>query len=574
MVEEALRLRILQEACSAGLMVWLTSTDLADEDRRSAVACLARMHADGSLDVLSHLGRPEGVEEWQLDDGTWCTVYREVLPLLSAEARQVVDAVEVLATGLWEPALREAFIDWCSRDLSRVKDVLALGDGADVPEIAIAAAVIAGARFDPGTFVPVALGFIDGGRRSRMPSTRAIAAMGVTDEALTRRALAALREMLRDGETPMSERVGALAATLEVAVRCCGYADAQAAEIVREAVSSGWQEIRQECGMALVRFGRQIGSDLLAVLLDGLGSLAQPDDGRRAFADGALYHLMSGGLADAALLALESLLCRWNEDEPLSAFQSTAHLIAHDRVLLARIVCRWLLTGKPVLCAAARGLVMQSGDQRLTFDFDPGNRRWAAGRTEYVARKAVGWLLPHATAPASFLVCLLAGATDEAADVLARLLIAPLLVSYPVAARACLEGSLDRLAGLARSRIESVLAEHSTYLSNIERVGYVPELQPSERQRWIERRRQSEIFLRASREAEAMSPLLGMIAKRLVLHGIATVSYVDDHGGEARRLESRMGTISHTADNLMGWVYDPCGLDYALRVFRAERPPE
>jgi hypothetical protein len=217
---------------------------------------------------------------------------------------------------------------------------------------------------------------------------------------------------------------------------------------------------------------------------------------------------------------------------------------------------------------------MQSGDQRLTFDFDPGNRRWAAGRTEYVARKAVGWLLPHATAPASFLVCLLAGATDEAADVLARLLIAPLLVSYPVAARACLEGSLDRLAGLARSRIESVLAEHSTYLSNIERVGYVPELQPSERQRWIERRRQSEIFLRASREAEAMSPLLGMIAKRLVLHGIATVSYVDDHGGEARRLESRMGTISHTADNLMGWVYDPCGLDYALRVFRAERPPE
>ena len=77
--------------------------------------------------------------------------------------------------GLWEPALRDAFVEWCSRDLTRVMDVLTLGDGADVPELAIAAALIAGTRSDPGAFVPVAVGFVGGGRRSRMPGTRAIA---------------------------------------------------------------------------------------------------------------------------------------------------------------------------------------------------------------------------------------------------------------------------------------------------------------------------------------------------------------------------------------------------------------
>ena len=475
--------------------------------------------------------------------------------------------------GLWEPALRDAFVEWCSRDLTRVMDVLTLGDGADVPELAIAAALIAGTRSDPGAFVPVAVGFVGGGRRSRMPGTRAIAMMGVTDEALTRQALDALGEVVRDDGTPMGERVGALAAALEVSVRCGGYADAQTAAVARGAVSSGQQEFMRECGLALMRFGRQLGNDLLVVLLEGLGSLVRPDDGTRTVADGALYGLISGDLADAAVPAFEALLCRWADDEPLSAFPSTAHLIAHDQVVLARVVCRWLLTGERVLCAAARGLVMRNGDQRLAFDFDPDNGRWAAGMTEYVARKAVGWLVPHATAPASFLACLMSGATDAEADVLAQLLVDTVLVSYPLAARACLEEFLDRPTSPARSRIKRVLDEHSAYVSAIEKVGYVPELQPSERQRWIERRRQSDMFLRASREAEAKSPLFGIVAKQLVLHGVATISYVDDRGGETRRLESRMGTISHNTDNFMGWVYDPCGLDYALRIYRAERLP-
>ena len=573
MVDEALRGRILEQTRGAGLMVWLTSEDLADKDRRSAVTCLAGMQAERSLNVLEHLGRPQGVADWQLDYGAWCAVYRELLPLLDAETRRVVDAVEALATGLWEPALWGAFMEWCSRDLARVSDVLALGDGADVPEPAIAAALVAGTRSDSDAFVPVAIGLVGGGRRSRVPGTRAIAAMGVTDEALTRQALGALGEVVRDAGAPVDERTGALCVAVELAVRCGGYADMQATAITREAVSSGQQEFMRECGLALMRFGRRLGTDLLAVLLEGLGNLAQPDDGIRSNADGALYGLVSAGLTEVALPALESLLRRWADDEPLSAFKSTAYLIAHDRALLARVACRWFLTGENVLCAAARHLVMRNGDQRLVFDFDPGNGKWPAGLTVYAARKAIGWLITHATAPTSFLVCLLPGATEAEADVLARLLIHPLLVSYPLAARACLEEAVGRLTGPARSRVESVLAEHSAYLSDIEKVSYIPELQPSERQRWIEHRRQSEMFQRAGRDAETESVLFGMVQKRLVLHGVSTISYVDDPDGTTRRLESHMGTFSHTADNMMGWVYDPCGLDHALRLFRAERPP-
>ncbi len=181
--------------------------------------------------------------------------------------------------------------------------------------------------------------------------------------------------------------------------------------------------------------------------------------------------------------------------------------------------------------------------------------------------------MPHATAPTSFLLCLLPGASKADAEELAGLLTDPILVSYPVAARDYLEGALSRLSGPARNRVERVLAEHSAYLLAIEAVGYIPELQPSGRQRWLEHRRQDEAFQRAGREAEAASDLISLFGKQLLLHGVSTISYVDDSGGGTRRLENRLGTITHTADNAMGWIYDPCGLDYMLRVFRTVRPP-
>jgi hypothetical protein len=56
-----------------------------------------------------------------------------------------------------------------------------------------------------------------------------------------------------------------------------------------------------------------------------------------------------------------------------------------------------------------------------------------------------------------------------------------------------------------------------------------------------------------------------------VLYGVRTICYVPEQGGGTRRIESRLTTYSHTADNPMGWVYDPCDLDFTLRVFRAER---
>ena len=65
-----------------------------------------------------------------------------------------------------------------------------------------------------------------------------------------------------------------------------------------------------------------------------------------------------------------------------------------------------------------------------------------------------------------------------------------------------------------------------------------------------------------------------LVARQTMLYGTRAINYVDDPGGGTRRLDNRLKTLSYTTDNAMGWVYDPFGLDYMLRVFRAERNPE
>jgi hypothetical protein len=232
------------------------------------------------------------------------------------------------------------------------------------------------------------------------------------------------------------------------------------------------------------------------------------------------------------------------------------------------------MTGDRALCAAARHLLTSRGDQKLKFDFDPGNRDWPDGRTLYLARKAIGWLMPHGTAPASFLICLLRAASDDAAKELGKLLFDPLLVNYPLATRAYLEEVCQSLPAEAKVCVEAVLARDVLHKQAIEDVGFVPELQPTERHRWIEAKRRAEEWAKAGREAEGKSVLAHLATRQTLLYGTRAINYVDDPGGGTQRLDNRLKTFSYTADNAMGWVYDPFGLDYMLRVFRAEQNPE
>jgi hypothetical protein len=572
-MDEEFAKQLLSTASQGQLMVWVTAQQRPEEERRRSIECLAQLHRMRRIDVFEHLHRPPGEDEWRLDYGSWCRAYREIVPLLDDDADRVVSAVVGLATGLWEPTFHDAFLDWCMRDNKRIDAVLELESRPEIPDFCFTAALIAGLRTDLASYLDVAVAYAQGNRRSRTPGIRAIGVMPVQDDAAVQSAVSALGGVLDDDHAAVRDRAGALTAALEVAQRCAGSLDGPVCSMVARATASGRAELLHACCHVLVRFAGQLQDSLLQPLLGALRGLDIDAPETRPIAESTLYSLLAHGRKEEALACLETLLRKSKMQDPLTAFASTTHHLT-SASLLPVVICRWLLTGDTALCAAARHLLSSAANQKLVFDFDPGNREWPAIRTLYLARKAIGWLMPHATAPASFVVCLLRGACDDAVKELGELLIDPLLVNYPIATRAYLDAVCPILPAAAKACVEGVLARDDLYKQAIADVGFVPELQPTERRRWIENERQAEEWAKARSKAEGKSVLAQLVTRQTMLYGARAIDYVDDPGGGTRRLDNRLKTISYTADNAMGWIYDPFGLDYTLRVFRAERQPE
>ncbi|MCF3947346.1 hypothetical protein [Acidiphilium iwatense] len=580
-MDEELAARLLAAVSQGRLMQWLADPELPQEEWDRAIKGLAELHGSRRINVFEHIRQPSGQDGWRIDFGQWSRIYQVLIPLLDDEIGRVVPAIAALSKGSLGPFAQEAFLGWCMRDRRRIDGILALEPIPETPDFSLIAAVVAGVRTDSAAYLDIAIAYVQGAYRMRTPGIQAIASVPVESEDAVKRAVSALKNVLGDGSVPIRDRVHALNIALELAKRCGEYLDEIVGSMTETAAVSGQPELLTACCNFITLAGNNVRSALLPHLLKALQSLDIEESGACSAADTALYSLLTHGRQDEALASLETLLQMSNVEDSLELLGSTAHYLSQgaanskdDGKLLQTVICKWLLTGNERLCAGARSLLNLTGNQRFVFDFDPGNLNWSAKRTLYLARKAIGWLMPHGTAPASFLVCLLHHSNADAGRELGELLFDPLLINYPLATREYLEAVQPSLPDAAKSQMGTVLARETSYREGINEVGFVPELQPTERQRWIEHEKQAEAFAEGRKWAEGKSALRQLFKRQTLLFGTRAISYVSDFKGGTRRLDNTLGTMHYETDNLMGWAYDPFGLDYILRVFRREPRPE
>jgi len=562
---------LLASAYAGDLMTRLTAPEHAGAEHDLDIASLSEMHRQGRLDVFEHLGRPPGVDEWRLDFGAWSKTYVKLVPVLDGDAERVVAVIDRLETPLWAPAVQDAFIEWCARDRRRIDGVLALEDRPAVKDWFFTAAMISAMRVAPADYMPVAVEYAEGRRRARIAGIRGIAMMSTEDNALTREGVAVLIRVVDAGTAPDGDLTGAFRGALEVASRSEAVDDL-VKDMVTKAITAGQAELLSICCHALATFRGEVRGGLIASLLDALAAIDIDDVNTCRAADSAVHSLLRRGKTEAALDSLDGLLRKSRAERPLDSLRLTvSHLTHSEPGLLPAVICRWLDTGESELCSAACDLLFATGNLKFIFDFDPGNGSWTPGRTIFVARKAVGWLMPHATGPASFLVCLLRNACPQAAAEIARLLFDPLLVNYPLSTREYLDGICPVLPELAKAKVKDVLGTHDRYRQAIDAAADIAEMQTSERHRWIEARRQYEAQLMARREADRKSVVRQIASTKTILYGTRTICYVPDLRGGSNRHESPMRTFSVVTDNPMGWVYDPFELEFMRWKFRVQR---
>ena len=189
-----------------------------------------------------------------------------------------------------------------------------------------------------------------------------------------------------------------------------------------------------------------------------------------------------------------------------------------------------------------------------------------------LAHKAIGYLFFKPVTASSIIVSLLRVAKDDAAmKDLEELLLDPILMNYPGSVPDFLECQVSKEPENVSAFIKSVMARFDKYMENIRGIGEIPELLPALKQREAYTRNFNRQMSASYKQAMKGSIVEMIPTKSVILYGRSSINYVQQGTSGPSRMEIPMQAHSVEMEFPRRHNLDPFGLEYMLRLFRAER---
>jgi hypothetical protein len=566
----------LIEAHRGGTLLKAIENNLSPDDakRRTLVQELADLHNEGSINIVAEFGT---LKNSPPNPGFFMTrgIFEKALTLINAP----VDATMKTVIQLWREAGQDmaagtvlnGYIEFCLADPSRPLEALKEIEAApDELACLLPATIVAGSRQDNPYFVAAAVRLCQ-----------------AENLELRRQAVFSIGRIQRRDGPPVSE--SALGA-LEQSV-----ANETDGPILANAIKSAFAVIardksQENRGIALIDralsnnddyalhgasevFGfstDEIPVSLIDILLSRLARVKPASKGTLENIDCGLASLLKKD-AHKALSFLEEVLIV-NEDElTIEAFDDAARQILQQKPLLSKVVTRWFL--KPPLARSVQIILdKHHGDDPL-LEIDPDELKPSeALHSIFVARKAIGYLfLRRPLTATNILISLMRNTSDDGVlRELAELLFDPMLLNFPGKVRDCVEARAVSESERVKDLLVESLKRIDDYLETVRSVETLPALHPSQSQRETYHRHYSRMMADSFKAAQAQSVFLNLIAKKVLLYGTKSIGYVYTEKGQSQRMEMPLKSHSFQMEFPRMEIIDSYGLDYMLRVFRAE----
>ncbi len=532
---------------------------------KTAMLC-AKLHNAGKIDLfrLAEDGSLLVLDDWRFFTAT--NFLDSVLPELDESTERVMTFVDKLVTRGGNDGAANlpnaAFREWCKRAPHR---------SAVVVEAAIEGAPLANkflifaleASMDVTTAKRIAL------TESGETAHAAIAALGripVSDEVSGAERLATLSELLnRDPDDRM--RAAVLHAATNMLTQSKQRGVDALLNVVARAANGGEEITSHHAAQVLWLASDHLDNATVAALLASLRHLKPENTATLEFLDYGLASLVKNGFVEAAIEHVTGLLSE-TDCLGLESFDDFMRAIGASEDTLGEVAIRWLQIGSAVLCDGLAHF-LQHGNPRGRSLMIPAAAIPRHVRMQgYVCRKALGWFFFLPTTAASVLVAVLREAEGEAISEIQSLLFDPLLINYG--------GVVDYLGNIpsgdpVHERIKAALALHEDYLKGIRSVDTIQEMRPSEHGQQIHRRRISEEMRRAHKSARKESVFLNLVRHSVLLYGRGAVSFVQGSNGMLRAVEMDLESHGFSMEYPRIASLDPIGLDYKLRLYRAEK---
>ena len=234
---------------------------------------------------------------------------------------------------------------------------------------------------------------------------------------------------------------------------------------------------------------------------------------------------------------------------------------------------RWFLRGDRILCEGILAVVNKSHDHSMLLKIDLSELVSIDQlHIVFLARKAIGYLFFKPVTAASVIISLMHNTNeDETLHQLGTLFFDPLLLNFPGKVKDYLMQKAESESGKTKTTIETALKTFDEYLDDLKSTGVIPELHPTQTQRDAHRRHFTRLMSESFKEAEKKSVLLSLVSKSVLLYGRKSINYVYGPDGKSNRMEIPLH--SHYTEMEIPRLenIDHFGLDYMIRIFRAEQ---
>ena len=570
---------------------------------------LANAHNEGHFNLLdtlsaSGLATFSGFKGYQ-----GRRIYSLAIERLDTSAATLLPALRILAAQAdGEPhEVTETFRMWCSASPNRPRELIGLVDSGELDVLdfySLHIAIRSGLKADLPYFSERAYALIESGTDvEKAQVILALSSPPFSDDAQWRRAFDVLGESaLTESE---DEVRSALTRTLlSFTESIPQHFAAELEELTSQASHPTTSKVAHHLAYALAFSFKDIAPSLRAMLLALLGA-TQLEVQTQKLVDLGLANLVKAGGADEARAFITNLLLQPGSDLRFGLFDSTIrNLVDGPAQDFETWIVDWLRTAPTSLCREMNEGFFRNKEE-YTFRMEFTLFSFTESEYALIARRATAVFFMNPAIAASFLVNLArcpwraskghflehiepsssaqheqpneppreARGSEDWDTVLSDLLFDPLLINYtstqkrlqPIA-----DDSNDKAAPMVKRALDSL----KQYCDGIEKVGFIVELLPSERERQLEGQRRSDVMNDAMRASRKDSPLASIFAESILLYGNGVVTWIEDSlcsndGGEQgenqpRRLEQPLASISHSVEWPREEILEPVSLQMKL----------
>lgn len=487
------------------------------EDEKGFVDQLVTLHNIGRIDLLSlPLGELIHLESHDFFEGH--VRFSQMIPRLNGDPAPMMRLVNALVTRAGEDLASNmpnaAFGEWVKADPARAETGLALEAAGD-PD----AAKLLRFNLEAGGYVDLALEYAlasEPGRR--LPAIMALAHMP-PESGQASKVLERLKDALEAHPDDLTA-ANVLNAIVKIGSRKEQPNEAVLLDAVTAVLLRAGPQTHYAAASAIGR--SELSAAAVKGLLDVVVDVDRSHNATIQILDAGLASLLTGASADLAEQTIERILTREVDPLPASSLISTGRqLLAQPADRLSRLFVRWLLSGHAALRDALDEITEADHEGALAITI--AGQALSPLDQLMICRRACGYFFVKPKVAASVLIAVLRDGAPEIRQDVTELLFDPLASNY----HGLVRDYLDHIESSdpAYDAVSTVRDRVARYHAELEKVGFLNELEPSPSQRLMEAQRSASAMREAYKKAELNSVFLGLVSRVTLLHGAGSLSY-------------------------------------------------